>query len=76
MDMTTEVARQVAAGVVRVMQDKSISEVQLSEQTGIPRTTLKRRLSGHSAFNVAELAAIATVLGVDFALLAAGRDAA
>ena len=76
MDMTTEVARRVAAGVVRVMQEKGLSEVQVSERSGIPRTTLKRRLAGHSAFNVAELAAVATVLEVDFDLLASGRDAA
>jgi hypothetical protein len=76
MDITPPIAQQVAAGVVRAMQDKGLSEVIVSERSGIPRTTLKRRLAGHSAFNVAELAAIAAVLEVDFAALAVGEDAA
>lgn len=76
MDMTTDIARRVAAGVVRTMESKGCSEALLAMRSGIPRTTLKRRLDGHSAFNVAELAAIATALEVDFDLLASGRDAA
>ena len=76
MDITSPIAQQVAAGVVRAMQDAGLSEVTVSERSGIPRTTLKRRLAGHSAFNVAELAAIATVLGIAFTALTDGCDAA
>lgn len=76
MDITPPIAQQVAAGVAQAIQDCGLSEVAVAERSGIPRTTLKRRLAGHSAFNVAELAAIAAVLGVDFASLTAGTDAA
>jgi len=36
----------------------------LSEDTGIPFTTLKRRLNGSSSFRLAELVCIARVLDV------------
>jgi transcriptional regulator with XRE-family HTH domain len=39
------------------------SLVDISEATGIPRTTLLRRLTGRSPFTVEELGALATELG-------------
>ena len=40
------------------------SQLGVSDATGIPRTTLIRRLRGLSPFTIAELEAIAEVLGV------------
>ena len=54
----------VADRVVAAMQSKGATRLGISEATGIPRTTLLRRLSGASSFTVAELHAIARALEV------------
>lgn len=54
----------VAEAVRSRMTEQNVSQVSLSEATGIPRATLIRRLQGHSPFTVAELVAIANHLGV------------
>lgn len=64
MDKLTYVAT-VAERVAVAMEAKERSQVWLSDQTGIPRTTLIRRLSGHAPFTLAEIAAIASALGID-----------
>lgn len=64
----------VAAVVRRVMDEKGVTQLGLSEATFIPRATLIRRLQGRSPFTVTELAAIAAVLDVELADLL--RDAA
>jgi len=46
------------------MAEKNVSALDMSERTGIPRTTLGRRLKGTSSFTVFELASIADSLGV------------
>ncbi len=53
------------AGTVRAaMGNSGMSQVALSEATGISRTTLSRRLNGQIPFTMDELAAIANHLGV------------
>lgn len=54
----------VADRVVAAMETKGATRLGISEATGIPRTTLLRRLSGASSFTVAELDAIARALEV------------
>lgn len=54
------VARTVAAAIA----DSGVTGVWLCERTGIPRTTMHRRLTGLSPFTVAELDAIAGALRV------------
>ena len=54
----------VAANVRRAISDKGETQLSVSESTGIPRTTLIRRLDGVNPFTVAELRSIATMLGV------------
>lgn len=54
----------VANAVVEAMEERGKSQLALSEATGIPRTTLLRRLAGLSPFTVSELEAIAGYLGV------------
>lgn len=46
------------------MAEKGATEKSLADRTGIPRTTLRRRLTGLSSFTINELHAIASHLGV------------
>lgn len=59
----TTVQGAVAAAVRQAIEDAGETQLGVAEKTGIPRTTLMRRLGGHSPFTVAELAAIADALG-------------
>jgi len=59
--MDTNYSARVAAAVSDAMEAGGWSEKAMAEATGIPRVTLRRRLAGAS-FNVAELAAVASVL--------------
>lgn len=74
MDTNPHTAQRVARAVAAAMEAGGWSEKALAESTGIPRVTLRRRLAG-SAFNVAELAAIASVLETTVVALVA-EDAA
>lgn len=60
MDITRETARRVQAA----LDFAGRTPLAVSEQTGIPRTTLLRRLTGTSPFTVGELALIATFLDI------------
>lgn len=60
MDITQGTARAVTAA----MEAAGASQLAMSEATGIPRTTLLRRLSGSSPFTIAELERIADHLQV------------
>lgn len=64
-----EYAQTVAHATFAAMVAGGETQLGLSVKTGIPRTTLARRLSGSSPFTVAELAAIADVLGIPVASL-------
>lgn len=57
---------QVAAAVEAAMTTAGIGKDKLAERSGIPQTTLKRRLLGGSpGFTVDELERIASALGVE-----------
>lgn len=56
--LATQVAQRVQAG----MEAAGVSQAGLSQDAGIPRATLIRRLRGHQPFTVTELEAIARVL--------------
>lgn len=43
-----------------------VSDSALSTHSGIPRTTLKRKLDGHEEFKLTELARISEALGADY----------
>ena len=64
-------ARAVAQATYAAMVAGGETQLGLSEKTGIPRTTLARRLAGSSPFTVAELAAIADVLDIPVVSLVA-----
>lgn len=66
------VAERVTAAITAVGE----TQLGVSEKTGIPRSTLMRRLSGVTPFNTDELDAIARALGVDLACLVSDSRAA
>ena len=62
---TDALDRQLTAEVRRAAEAAGISQLALAEQTGIPYTTLARRLNGvGKGFTVAELLRIIAVLGI------------
>jgi len=63
MDTPSPDAR-VAGIVNRLIADHGTTELVLATQTGIPRTTLRRRLTGRSNFLLTELVAIAEFFGI------------
>jgi transcriptional regulator with XRE-family HTH domain len=75
MDGATATA-QVAAKVQAILDERGITQVQVTEATGIPRPTLQRRLLGASPFNVAELDALAAFLEIDPAVFIAKKAGA
>ncbi len=69
----------LTAAVAEAMGSAKVSQRAMAAATGIPLVTLNRRLNGHTAFTVVELAAIADVLNVsivEFALRAERMRAA
>jgi hypothetical protein len=50
--------------VAAALAAADISTVTAAEQTGIPRSTLSRRLTGNSPFTLVELELIESLLGV------------
>lgn len=70
--------RAVGAHVVAATTDRAVTLAGLAQQTGIPRTTLRRSLEGRRPFTVDELATIAPLIGhksVTALIRAAERDA-
>ena len=59
----------VAKTVLAVLHQRGISVEVLSTLTGLPADDLRECLDGHVAFDVDELEAISTALGVSIAAL-------
>lgn len=60
MDSTTATAQRVRDALVAAER----TTAWLSTKTGIPATTLARKLNGHSDFTIAEIARLAKALNV------------
>lgn len=58
-------SRQVAARIRREIRESRRSEVFYSEQTRIPLSTLRRRLSGITPWTLTEIEALAKALDTD-----------
>ena len=56
--------RTVAASVSAALGEAGVTRVAASEATGISPSKLRRRLAGETSFNLDELAAIASLLGI------------
>lgn len=65
MDTTAAYSEAVAAAVREAMDAAGATRLGVAAATGIPRTTLGRRLLGTSSFTIAEVHAIASHLGID-----------
>ncbi|MDD7541213.1 MAG: helix-turn-helix transcriptional regulator [Mobiluncus porci] len=64
-----KLASETATLIKAAMEESGVSILELSEQAGIPRTTLYRKLSGFYPFDLDELERIARALGVKVAAL-------
>ncbi|UOR02008.1 helix-turn-helix transcriptional regulator [Leucobacter allii] len=60
--MATKIDHEVAELVLAAMGDAEVSRNVLSRKSGIPLTTLRRKLDGHVSFNFEELYRVAGVL--------------
>lgn len=75
MDTPTDTDRQVADAVSSQLRAAGIAQRTAAEQTGIPFTTLRRRLTGLASFKLSELARLAALLDVTVAaLIAPSKD--
>ena len=72
----TDAAQMVAENVAAQIARYGVKIAWLSDETGIPRVTLHRRLTGRTPFNLTELAAIAAALRIPIAELLTDLDAA
>lgn len=61
---TATIAERTAQAVSQVMVNAGFSRLKLAEATGIPYTTLKRKLLGVTPFDVREVYLIARALSV------------
>lgn len=78
MDTSDQAAREVAHVISRALADADISQRDAATRTGIPLTTLSRRLTGGSPFLSTELFRLAALLDVPLSTLvvtAETRDA-
>lgn len=65
----TQTASYVAERVSEAIKEHGVTVVWLCERTGIPRSTLNRRLTGAAAFDMNELDRIASALRISTASL-------
>lgn len=72
---TESLTAPLAAVVNRKMKAAGLSTLKVSEETGIPRITLRRRLAAHRGFTLEEVGAIARVLHTTTTALVAEAEA-
>ena len=77
MDTPEQTSREISRTVSEALRAAGISQRTAADQTGIPLTTLSRRLTGAAPFLVTELAVLAEMLGTTVSALtaSAGRAA-
>ena len=73
--MNTDTPAQRVAGIVREgLEARNISIRAASTATGIPATTLHRRLTGHAPLTVSDLAALAPLIEMEVSQIAAAAE--
>jgi predicted transcriptional regulator len=72
MEQITPTAERVSARIAEQIKESGVTVVWLCNKTGIPRSTLNRRLDGHAAFNLNEVDRIAEALRVPASTLIDG----
>lgn len=71
-----ESRQQMASAVTSALAEAGIAQRKASDLTGIPMTTLRRRLTGNAAFDLDELALLGDLVGLTIADLVARADQA
>jgi len=71
MDTPEQTSREISRTVSEALRAAGISQRSAADLTGIPLTTLSRRLTGAAPFLVTELAVLAKVLGTTVSTLTA-----
>ena len=56
--------QRTASKVASAISDSGLTRLELSELTGIPKTTLLRKVNGHAPFTLDDIASIGAALGV------------
>lgn len=74
MDTHQTVSQGMARAVAAALTGAGLSQRDAASATGIPLTTLSRRLTGRSPFTVTELAELATVAGTTVSALALAAE--
>lgn len=75
MDTPDLTSRGISQAVSSALKAAGISQREAAERSGIPITTLSRRLTGNSPFLVTELAVLASMVGTTVSELAATAEA-
>lgn len=70
---STDYSRRTTEAVNQIRREASISVLALSKATGIPSTTLDRKLRGIGEFTIREASAIAAALDLTLSALLAER---
>lgn len=65
MDLRASLTERIAQSIQAAMEREGFVTKTLAPASGIPYTTLFRKLGGHKAFTTAELEQIGAVLGVE-----------
>jgi len=63
MATTTDTSKGIAQAVSAALRGAGIAQRDAAAKTGIPLTTLSRRLTGNSPFNMDELDLLADLIG-------------
>jgi transcriptional regulator with XRE-family HTH domain len=72
--MSEQLSRAVAAEVRRRMDEHAVSAYALSKQTGIPQSSLSRKLNGPASFDFDDVQKIAGALGTDVTSLVSAAE--
>ena len=72
METPTEVQKGVALSAKKALKVAGVSQREAAAKTGIPLTTLTRKLGGHTPLNINEIAIIAGVTGFTVMQIMAG----
>ena len=75
MDTPEQTSREISRTVSEALAAAGISQRSAADMTGIPLTTLSRRLTGAAPFLVTELAVLAKVLDTTVSALTASAEA-
>ena len=75
MDTPEQTSREISRTVSEALRAAGISQRSAADLTGIPLTTLSRRLTGAAPFLVTELAVLAKVLDTTVSALTASAEA-